>query len=165
MYLDDSDRPQGPFSDSIMRSWLWAGYLRPDVCVRFALPLPGALDAAEGVNDAYVPQVYIPLSALFADPEVAFVSGDFSWLDTYKVTARYQHLFTTAVHMGLDRSAALQQVYLMKENGLPADLSILLDMVGVTDLAALRQQRLLDARTLEAPHPAAPHEPLVVPSE
>jgi hypothetical protein len=164
MYLDDSDRPQGPFSDSIMRSWLWAGYLRPDVCVRFALPLPGALDVSEGVNDAYVPQVYIPLSALFADPEIAFVSGDYSWLDTYKVTARYQHLFTTAVHMGLDRSAALQQVYLMKENGLPADLSILLDMVGVTDLTALRQQRLLEAQTLAAPRSGAPQEALAEPS-
>ena len=158
LYLDDSDVPQGPFSDSVMRSWLYAGYLRPDICVRFALPLPGQLDAAEGVNEEFVPQVYIPLSVLFTDPAAAFVPGNMSWLAPYKLTARYQHLYITACNMGLDRSAALRQVYAMKENDLPADLSILLDMCGVSDLASLRRQHLVDdVAAAAAPEQAAPH--------
>jgi hypothetical protein len=145
-YLDDADLPRGPYTDAVMRSWLWAGYFRPDICVRYARPLPGRLGPDDGVDGAFVPQVYIPLAELFADPRKAFVTGDLSWLPTYQATARYQGLFFSAVKAGVDRTTALAQVHKMKDNNLPPDFAVLLDLCGVKDLAELKKQKAAKAQ-------------------
>jgi len=94
--------------------------------------------------------VYIPLAELFADPRRAFVTGDLTWLPTYQATAKYQHLFFSAVKAGVDRTTALAQVHKMKDNNLPPDFSVLLDLCGVKDLAELKKQKLAKAQARAA---------------
>ena len=113
-------------------------------------PLPGRLGPDDGVDAAFVPQVYIPLAELFADPRKAFVTGDLSWLPTYQATARYQHLFFSAVKAGVDRTTALAQVHKMKDNNLPPDFSVLLDLCGVKSLDELKKQKAAKAQARTA---------------
>lgn len=52
-----------------------------------------------------------------------------------RLVAAYQDLAMTAQDLGLDPVAAMEQVRVMRTNQLPPEAGILLDMMGVQDVA------------------------------
>jgi hypothetical protein len=136
IYLDDYDRPQGPFADGAMRGWLYGRYFGPDTLVRSADPLPltpaeraavpdEALDAATGA-----PLLFLPIATLFPDPVVAFApAGRPVAHRAIKEALAYQAALTQALSLGIDRMAAADAVAFMQAHRLPPDVSVLLDVV------------------------------------
>jgi hypothetical protein len=148
-YLDQYDRPQGPYSSEQMRAWLLANYFGPNTLARSAVPVSEAVrractaevggseeasgnedgrtaSATSGLDAEGVPHYFLPLSALFSHPTTAFASHE--WMERYVTAARYQGLAATALQLGLDHSLVNTTIQRMERSGLPADLSILLDM-------------------------------------
>lgn len=63
--------------------------------------------------------------AVMADAHCCVVS--------HSESAAYHSLLESAVQLGHDQQAVLQNVYLMRENRLPPDMGVLLDLMGVTE--------------------------------
>lgn len=133
-YLDDSDAQQGPFPDPQMRDWLFARYFGPSTLIRHALPVP-ELDPSCAVDAEGVPQTFLPISALFSDPSLAFTpDGSGVWLPSYRDAVVYQNLVQAAVAFGVQRERVGEAVLAMRAANIPPELSLLLDVCGVTSL-------------------------------
>jgi hypothetical protein len=121
VYLDDTDAQQGPFPEPLMRAWFLAGYFDEDTMVRCTSSHHG---------------MFLPLSVLFPVVQQAF-DGGMAWMQEYDSAHRYQDMLNTALSLGCDPLASLQHMHLMRENGLPPDVSLLLDLMGVSELPEL----------------------------
>lgn len=139
IYLDDSDAPQGPFPDSLMRQWLWARYFGPETLMRSADPLPTRFTSGAHAQDftimccdsRAVPQAFLPLSTLFPDPSMAFTApGTAVWPQCYIHATAYQTLLVTGIGLGLERQHVQEAVVLMQQHGVPPDVSALLDVIA-----------------------------------
>jgi len=126
-YVDDSNAVQGPFADATMRNWMRGGYLRDDVLIRCVEPSAGLRPAQLG-DAAGLPLLFLPLFELFPAPETAF-GGGFAWLAAYLAVAPYQSLLQQAADMDIDDDVASDVVTHMRANGIPPDLTIMLDLV------------------------------------
>jgi hypothetical protein len=135
VYLDTRDQPIGPVPESHMRALLYAGAFQPRTLVRSLSAANGLQPGSSAAVDAYgVPQVFLPLTTLFPDPMGAFV-GDGRWVDAYRAATQYQSLLTHAITLGLPRVHVAPALLYMEANQIPAELGILLDVLGVTDMA------------------------------
>jgi hypothetical protein len=140
-YLDIRDRPIGPVPESHMRALLYGGAFQPRTLVRCMTPAAGLDASTAAAVDAYgVAQVFLPLSTLFPDPAGAFV-GDGRWVAAYCAATQYQSLLTHAITLGLPRVHVVPALLYMEREQIPAELGILLDILGVQDLASVAAPR------------------------
>lgn len=127
-YVDDFDRVQGPFLEPLMRSWVMAGFFGPETLVSCtSVGIPG-LDITAGAQ-ADGSCMFQPLGTLFASPHLAF-DGSLDWVPSYNHSAQYQSLVSMAMSIGVDGGAATAAVARMRAEQLPADLSLLLDLIA-----------------------------------
>ena len=133
VFIDDTDRPQGPFPANQMREWLRRGRINESSLVRSCTPVPG-FSLEQGVDDVGIPIYFLPLGVLFPaplTPESAF-RGAASWAAAYEHAALFESLVASATQLGVDHGLAVHHALFLKDGGMAPDLSLLLDLCGWT---------------------------------
>lgn len=135
MFVNDTDpRPQGPLAASEMFARLSAGLLNASTLVRSCSSIPG-LGIEHCADEAGVPMMFIPLGVLFEQPLLNRpFDSSWKWVAAYKAAALFESVVGSATQLGVDRGLAAHHALFMKDNGLPPDLSLLLDLCGVAIL-------------------------------